>query len=390
MDRTTTAFAKVIGLWAAGMGAAAQFGKVSVAYTYLAEIYGNTGAALGFAVSLVGSVGIVFGVVAGLVVARTGFRRALIWALLLGAVLSGVQALLPPLWLFLVSRAAEGASHLAIVVAAPTLIAQISAERHRGLTLSLWSTFFGVAFSLLVWLGLPLLRTHGVPALFAAHGVYMAAMAGLILILLPRDVVGPQPGTLSPRAILAEHVEIYRSPYLSAAGLGWVFYAGSYVAILTIMPPFVPEAIRAATFAAFPLVGIASSMTLGVWLLRRVPAVRVVRAGFVAALLASVAIVALPGAGWPYLLLSAVLGLVQGASFTAIPQLNAGARGQAQANGAMAQMGNVGTTFGTPVLAALVLGLGLTGFLIFAATLFAGGALVHTVTAARRARVVKA
>ena len=386
MDSSRTAFGTVIGLWAAGLGAAAQFGKVSVAYPYLGEIYGNAGAALCFAVSLVGSAGIVFGVGAGLVVSRTGYRRALVWALLLGALLSGVPAMLPPLWLFLVSRAVEGASHLAIVVAAPTLIAQITAERHRGVTLSLWSTFFGVAFALLVWLGVPLLQTHGVPALFTAHGLYMAAMAVLILVLLPKDVVGPQPGTLSPRAIFREHVEIYRSPFRNAAALGWVFYAGSYVAILTIMPPFVPETLRAATFAAFPLVGIASSMTLGVWLLRKVPAVRVVQAGFLLALLASLAVAAMPGLGWPYLLLSATLGLVQGASFTAIPQLNPEARAQAQANGALAQMGNIGTTFGTPVLAALVLGLGTAGFVIFACTLFVGGALVHALTGAGRAR----
>ncbi|WP_158967985.1 MFS transporter [Chachezhania sediminis] len=386
MDRTGTAFGTVIGLWAAGLGAAAQFGKVSVTYPDLAVIYGGTGAALSFAVSLVGSAGIVLGVVAGLVVARTGSRRALLWALLLGALLSAFQSLLPPLWLFLVSRAVEGASHLAIVVAAPTLIAQLSAPRHRGLTLSLWSTFFGVAFALLVWLGLPLVAVGGVAALYAAHAIYMAAMAVLIFILLPKDIIGPGAEPLSIRRILAEHVEIYRSPFRNAAALGWVFYAGSYLAIMTIMPPFVPEEIRAATFAALPLVGITSSMTLGVFLLRRFPAVRVVQAGFLASLCAAGLIAALPGQGWAYLLLSAALGLVQGGSFTAIPQINPDARGQAQANGALAQMGNIGTTFGTPILAALVAGAGLMGFLAFAVTLFAGGAAVHAAMARRRAR----
>ncbi len=119
------------------MGAAAQYGKVSVVFDALPSVYPGAGAALGFVVSLVGLVGIVFGVVAGLVVARVRYRRALISALWIGAGMSAFQALLPGLPLLLASRVIEGASHLAIVVAAPTLIAQLSAPKDRGLTLSL-------------------------------------------------------------------------------------------------------------------------------------------------------------------------------------------------------------------------------------------------------------
>jgi hypothetical protein len=42
----------------------------------------------------------------------------------------------------------EGLSHLAIVVSAPTLIAQLSTvTRHQGKALTLWGTYFGVAFA---------------------------------------------------------------------------------------------------------------------------------------------------------------------------------------------------------------------------------------------------
>ena len=146
MSPKQTSFALVFALWGAGLGAAAQYGKVSVIFDMLPGIYPQAGAALGFAVSLVGFVGILLGVVAGLVVARLRYRRALLTALWAGAAISLFQALLPALPLFMLSRVAEGASHLAIVVAAPTLIAQISADKDRGLTLTLWGTFFGVAF----------------------------------------------------------------------------------------------------------------------------------------------------------------------------------------------------------------------------------------------------
>ncbi|MGR3599004.1 MAG: MFS transporter [Heliomarina sp.] len=381
----TTSFGRVLGLWAAGLGAAAQFGKVSVSYPLLAEHYGSTGAALGFAVSLVGFVGVIFGVTAGLIVARVGYRRALLAALGLGVLMSAYQASLPALPLFLVSRAFEGASHLAIVVAAPTLIAQISAPQHRGFTLSLWSTFFGVAFAFLVLVGEPLARLHGVGALFGAHAIYMAVMAGLIAVALPRDVIGPRDVPLSLGSVLRDHGRIYSSPSLSAPALGWVCYAAAWVATLTIMPLFMAEESRALIVAAMPLAGIATSMTLGVWLLRRVPAVQVILTGFACSFTASV-LIWLTGAGWSYLMLAMSLGLVQGASFTAIPQLNPTPQGQAMANGALAQMGNLGNTLGTPVLALLVAGQGRGGFMIFAGTVFACGFGIHLLLSRLRAR----
>ena len=48
--------------------------------------------------------------------------------------------------LMLLARVIEGASHLAIVVAAPSLITQLSQPRYVGAAMTLWSTFFGVSF----------------------------------------------------------------------------------------------------------------------------------------------------------------------------------------------------------------------------------------------------
>ena len=385
MERT--AFGTVIGLWVAGLGAAAQFGKVSVSYDMLSGHYHASGPSLGFAVSLVGFIGILFGVVAGLLVARIGYRRALIAALGLGALMSFYQATLPALPLFLVSRAVEGASHLAIVVAAPTLIAQISAPRHRGFTLSLWSTFFGVAFSLLVWFGVPLAEKFGVGALYGAHGAYMACMAILVAQVLPRDVFGSSDENISLSIALSAHWRIYRSPRLCAPALGWVSYAGAWVAILTLMPQFLPPETRSFVIGLMPIAGIVSSMTVGVWMLRYLQAVQVIQIGFVLCLGASVALWLNPQIAGPYLALALAMGLVQGSSFTAIAQLNVTPEARAEANGALAQMGNVGTTLGTPILAALIAGLDSGGFLLFALGLYSFGLISHILLARRRLQV---
>ena len=70
MDRTNWILVWL--LWGAGLGAAAQYGKISVIFDQLPGVYPTAGAALGFAVSLVGAVGIVLGIVAGVFVARIG------------------------------------------------------------------------------------------------------------------------------------------------------------------------------------------------------------------------------------------------------------------------------------------------------------------------------
>jgi len=375
--RSSTPWSLILALWGAGLGAAAQYGKVSVIFDLLPEAYPEGGALLGFVVSLVGAVGIVFGVVAGLVVARIRYRRALLAALWVGAAMSAFQALLPPLPLMLLSRVFEGASHLAIVVAAPTLIAQLSLPRDRGLTLTLWGTFFGVAFAVLAWLGRPLAMHFGVSALFLAHAAYMALFAVYLSAHLRRlPPEAPQP-PFSVRQIFRDHATIYRSPRISAPAAGWLFYTFCFVSVLTVLPPFLDPAHRTMILGAMPLMSIASSMTIGVALLRFISAIRVVEIGFALSALCVVWLWAVPGAPLACLSLAAALGLVQGASFAAVPQLNDTAATQAQANGAMAQMGNIGNTAGTPVMAAVLLGFGYAGMPLVAGLALAAGLAVH-------------
>lgn len=378
-----TSWPLVFALWGAGLGAAAQYGKFSVTFDRLPGLYPEAGTALGFAVSLVGVLGIFLGIVAGLVVARVGFRRALLAALWLGAALSFFQALLPPLPWLLASRVLEGVSHLAIVVAAPTLIAQLCAPGDRGLALTLWGTFFGVAFAVLAWVGLPLVDRAGLPGLFLAHGLYLAGFA-LVLHRPLRGIVSATGGPLALTSLLRRHLAIYRSPAVSAPAAGWLFYTFCFVAVLTVLPPFLDPEVRALVMGAMPLVSIACSMSLGVALLRVVPAVAVVEIGFLASALAMLWLWVVPGAPLACIALAAAMGLVQGASFAAVPQLNRGAAEQAQANGAMAQTGNLGNTLGTPVLVAILGLFGYAGLPLALAAAFLCGLGIHLLLAMRR------
>ncbi|PLL13726.1 MFS transporter [Tabrizicola sp. TH137] len=379
----------VFALWLAGLGSAAQFGKLSVAFDLMAARYPEQGAAgIGLIVSIVGIVGLIFGTTAGLLVARIGPRRAIVAALALGAAVSVLQTLPLPYAALILTRVLEGVSHLAIVVVGPTMIAGIASQRHQGLAMTLWSSFFGVTYALLAVIGPPLLAEGSIAPLFLAHAGWMAALALILRGLLPSDP--PAPSLTLGSGLIAQHLAIYASPRIAAPALGFVFYTALYVAVLTLLPPLLPEGQRALAAAGMPLFSIAISLTLGVWGLRYLTAVQMVQAGYAAGALATL----LLWAGWGQgnlaliaaFLLAGAMGIVQGASFASIPQLNPAPEDRARASGAVAQLGNVGTTTGTPLLALMIGAMGPSGLIAFCLPLCLAGIAVHALQARRRAR----
>jgi MFS transporter, DHA1 family, inner membrane transport protein len=382
-EKSGTSFALIAALWAAGLCAAAQFAKVGVIFPELLKLYPDAGAAAGFLVSLISFLGMLLGLVAGILVARFGYRTLLLCALVLGALISAFQSSLPAFPLMLASRLIEGASHLIIVVAAPTLIAQVSADRHRAAALTLWGTFFGVAFALVAWLGLPLVGRHGPASLFMVHAALMLTVAAVLYAILPRQG-GTVTGSLSFSDIINRHAQTYASAFVSAPAMGWLFYTLSFVSLVTLLPNYVAPGERAFVVGAMPLASIISSLTIGVFLLRFMTAVQVIMLGFAAALICIVYLWLAPGSAAGCIALFAALGLVQGASFAAVPELNADHQARAYANGALAQMGNLGNLSGTPILLLMLSAMGFPGLIVFAMLCYVCGIAVHLWLARRR------
>lgn len=374
-------------IWCAGLGAAAQFGKLSVVFEPLGQAYRDASpVGLGFLVSITGIVGLVFGTTAGIMVARIGPRRAILAALLLGAAVSLLQSLLLPFGWMLASRIPEGFSHLAIVVVGPTAIAATASQRFQGLAMTLWSSFFGLTFTILALVAPPMVDAHGIGALFQAHAVWLLLCFAALWLLMPAD---PQPvsGQVQ-RGIVEQHLHSYRSPWIAAPAMGFVFYTITYVAFLTLFPGVVVPEWSQFVAVAMPLTSIMVSLTLGVWLLGRMSAVRLVQVGFSVVVLAGVGL----WVTWGYgpaeagfaCLVAAAMGIVQGASFASIPQLNDNLADRASAAGAIAQLGNLGTTVGTPLLAVVTGHAGVTGMTLFLVGCSALGVVVIQWQARRR------
>lgn len=384
MSKVVT-LAALAALYLAGIGGAAQFAKFSVPFIQVSLAYPNAGFWLGLIVSLISLLGVFLGFVAGVVVSRFGYRKMLLISVGVGAVLSFVEAFLPPISAMLALRVIEGGSHLGIVVAAPTLMAQLASDRWRSTVMSIWSTFFGVAFALTAWLGLPLAEQAGLPVILLGHGVFMTLVfvcLALVLKPLPTGARLEQP--LNLRAILRAQRGAFTSPWASAPALGWLCYTLTYVAVLTVLPATLPPEDTLLASTLMPLAGLIVSLTLGIVLLRFIPAVNVVILGFAVGTACALVLMFSELNFWVLITMLAGLGLVQSGSFAAVPQLNATAAQQAEANGVMAQMGNLGNLVGTPILLSLAYFGGNVAIYLGIAAAYVAGIFIHIALMRRR------
>jgi len=352
---------RLIGLlFLAGLFAAAQFAKIALTLGDLGAIY--DGAALPFAVSALSVAGIAFGVTAGMIVAQFGPRRVLLLALGAASALSVSQAFLPSFQIFMALRLVEGFSHLAIVVAAPTLMAAISGPRDVPVAMGLWGTFFGVGFAGAAAV-IPLL---GGPAqVYVAHGAFGFLLLLALWPLLPKGVArGQWEGN-----VWARHMAIYTRPRLVAPALGFLWHTIMFLGLLT----FLPNVLGDWTGPLLPILALIGTFGAG-WLAKWIRPGTVLLAGFGATVvgLLFALVVPVPLQVWVVLAVFVAIGLVPGASFANVPALNEDPADQARANGAIAQLGNIGTAASTPVFAAAVV-FGFEGLALVAVAVSAVG-----------------
>ncbi|MDF1871564.1 MFS transporter [Vannielia sp.] len=334
-------------LYGLGLLAAGHFAKVALTLDALALRYPEAGATLPLTVSMTSVAGILFGATAGIVVARFGARRLLLVAIAAGALLAGLEAVPLPFGLFLALRVVEGFAHLALVVAGPTLMAASARTADRPMVMGLWGTFFGVGFMLF-----SLAEQALGMGIYLAHGGALALLGVAIAPLLPRRVGR---GPVVAEGWLARHGAIYLSARRVAPALMFFWHTLMFMALLTYLPDF----LGGWASPVLPLVALVGTFGAGA-LTRRVPPAPIGMMGFALGLLLMLAFWGLPELRavlcFPLML---AFGAVPGAAFASVPWLNSDPADQARANGAIAQLGNVGTALTIPVFTlALAFGLG--------------------------------
>ena len=353
-----TRWGQVLLLVVAGIAAAMMFSKVAAIFIPVRDMFGTDDVVTGLAMSLPAVVAVLLGVSAGVLVGELGARRVLLACLVAGAALSFVQAVPMPMWLFLSLRVLEGVAHLGIVVAAPVIIIAVTAPRQRGVAMAVWGTFFGLAFALTGWVAPPLAELGGPALVFVAHGVLMLLTGVAIWVVVSRRAGAAETGErLTTQRFLREHVEAYRNPRSALPGAVFVWHTFMYTAFLTFVPLFADPSDAAFLLVAMPLVSILGTVVSGA-LLRYIGAGVVLIGGYALVGVTILAIWWLVAAGAEVVVAACVLmlfaGLIQGGAFALIPALSGRPAVNARANGALTQVGNIGSVVGPPVFAGII------------------------------------
>ena len=364
---TKTAWLEVMLLWAAGISVAMQFAKFSISYDALLAHYQEGATLTGAAISVVGVVGLIFGVSAGVIVGRVGYRRSLIGALALGSMMSFLESLMPNFELMMVCRVIEGFSQLGVVVAAPTMIARLSAPQHRSITMGLWGTFFGVAFAISGLFGEMILRHYGMGSLFFAHGLFIGGVACVLFFRLERNnpLYENQKGAQQSK-LLAQMSQVYRNPRNILPAAIFLFYTCMFVSLLTYIPRLVEDQqLRSIIRTCLPLMSIAGTFLAGALsqYMMRPQNVAIMAYSVIAA--SAVMLNFFTTSPVLFCVLAGVMvlsaGLVTGASMSMIPALARNPNEQAQTYGLVAQLGNLGSTIGPPSFATMLSLFGVQG-----------------------------
>jgi predicted MFS family arabinose efflux permease len=352
MAKEKTNWFIVIILWLAGIAAAMQFAKFSFAFDFLKNRYNVSPFWIGLSLSVVGLISLIFGITISIYSSKIRQNKILLISLLLGVLISFIQSLNPIFPIVFVSRILEGVSHLGIVVSAPIIIILLSSEKHHSIVMGLWSSFFGIAFTVTAWAGKPIVELYSVSGLFLAHAILLFVIL-IILFFSIKNLEIPH-NENKKISFLTAHIKVYSNWRTVSPGILFFFHAFMYIALLTFLPRLAGnENTKNFLLVVLPLISIIGTMIAGVIAQYFVSPLKLSVVAFISLLALIFAVklsfnnnVLFIAASMALILFS---GIIQGSVFSLIPNISQTTEEQTNANGAVTQLGNMGSTLGLPV-----------------------------------------
>ena len=168
-----TSWSAILAIYAIGVLGSMQVGRLATAADVLREELLLSLIQLGWLISLITVASAALGTAAGFWVTVTGPRRALLSGTFALAVFVVLAAMSTSAEMLLVFRALEGLGYLAIVIAAPTLMARYALGRDRDRALALWGTFFTTGLAMSAMAGGWITATLGWRSWFAANSLLL-------------------------------------------------------------------------------------------------------------------------------------------------------------------------------------------------------------------------
>jgi predicted MFS family arabinose efflux permease len=352
MAKVKTNWFIIIILWLAGIVAAMQFAKFSFAFDFLKNQYDVSPFWIGLSLSVVGFIGLIFGITISIYISKIGQNKILLISLFFGFVISVVQALNPVFPLLFLSRILEGISHLGIVVTAPTIIILLSSEKHHSIVMGLWSSFFGIAFSVTAWAGKPIMELYSVSGLFLIHAILLFVIFLILFFSLKKlDIPHNENNKIS---FLTAHKKIYSNWRTVSPGVLFFFHTFMYIALFTFLPRLSEnENTRNLLLVILPLISIIGTIIAGIVSQYFLSPSKLSVLAYISLIVLVCVIKISFNDNMMFIIASIILilfsGIIQGSVFSLIPNISLSTEEQTNANGAVAQLGNLGSTLGPPV-----------------------------------------
>jgi predicted MFS family arabinose efflux permease len=297
----------------AGLVSAFQVGKAPAAIQTVQAAFDIPLANAAWLLSAFGIVGAVLGVAIGAVTDRVGAKRSLVGGLFLQAAAAAMGALAPSAAVLIASRIVEGLGFLAVIVAAPTLIARVVDGRPSAGPFAAWSAFMpvGMALALLVS---PLLLSKGWRALWWGSSALALGYALLAAWRAPDGVVPP--GVARDAAPRVRSTVLARGPL--ALLLLFMLYAAAWFALFGFLPVVLADGAMGAGMAnlltaAAIVSGAAGNLLGGALLARRLRPATLVSAALALSALLALAMAAGPAGPWTRYVLILAFAVVSGA-----------------------------------------------------------------------------
>lgn len=350
-------------LVAAGVVAAFHVGKMPPSIPSIREELDASLRQAGWLLSTINLVTALGGMAIALTADRLGHRRLVLLGTGLCALASLLGAFTGSVNLLMVTRVVEGLGFIAVTVAAPTLLLRICNPASQRITMAIWTTYMPAGAGTMM-----LIASMILPAT-SWRIVWLVASAASVLMLVALLAVGLRRRELdrlpaSHRPVLGEMREVATSGGPLAIALCFGAYSCCWFAVVGFLPTLQIDRLGFSTSTAavvtalVVMVNVSGNLSAG-WLLHHgVPRVVVIVG---AAVTMSFCAAGIFVDGVPDVLrlvlagiYSAVIGVIPGSLFTAIPIHAPRPQLAGAATGLLMQGSNVGALMGPPITGALV------------------------------------
>ncbi|MBX9943819.1 MAG: MFS transporter [Reyranella sp.] len=326
------------------------------------ELHASLGQA-GWLLSIINLTTALGGMAIALTADRFGHRRLVLLGTALCMLASLFGAYAGSVEVLLVGRVIEGLGFIAVVVAIPSLLLRLAGPGDQRRAMALWTTYMPAGAGTMMLIAALILPTNSWRTVWLlAAGAAAAMLIALLLAAAPRRELDRLPAAHRP--VLAAMVEVATSGGPLAIALCFGAYSCCWFAVVGFLPTLLIErlgfsiSMAAIVTALVAMVNVLGNLSAG-WLLHRgVPRVALIIGATTSMAFCAAGIfvdgvpdlVRLALAG----IYSAVIGVVPGALFTAIPIHSPRPQLAGASTGLLMQGSNIGGLLGPPAAGALV------------------------------------